>query len=175
MTVARKEEAVEILRRTPDVLEALLAGLPEEWVSADEGEGTWNAAEVVGHLAEAELHNWIPRLETIIRKGEREPFPPFDRFSHLANRKHQSLEQRLSDFRTLRMRSIAELNRLVTTEMDLELTGKHPEFGTVKAGQLLATWVAHDFAHIAQIVRVMAKRLRHDVGPWAAYLGILKR
>jgi hypothetical protein len=41
--------------------------------------------------------------------------------------------------------------------------------------QLLATWVAHDLAHVAQIARVMAKQYGEAVGPWRAYLPILTR
>ena len=52
----------------------------------------------------------------------------------------------------------------------LGLTGRHPELGVVTLGELLATWVVHDLGHVAQVTRVMAKRYRDDVGPWAAIL-----
>jgi hypothetical protein len=57
----------------------------------------------------------------------------------------------------------------------LSLTGRHPEFGTVALRQLLATWVAHDFSHLSQVSRVMAKQLFDDVGPWAKYLSVMRR
>jgi len=41
--------------------------------------------------------------------------------------------------------------------------------------QLLATWVAHDLGHVAQIARVMAKRYAGEVGPLRRYLPILAR
>jgi len=41
--------------------------------------------------------------------------------------------------------------------------------------QLLASWVAHDLGHIAQISRVMAKQYREAIGPWRAYLTIMDR
>jgi hypothetical protein len=50
----------------------------------------------------------------------------------------------------------------------------HPAFGPVRLRQLLATWTAHDLAHILQISRTMAKRLREDVGPWAQYLSVMQ-
>ncbi len=64
-----------------------------------------------------------------------------------------------------------EAARLVSA--DLARPGRHPELGPVTLGQLLATWVAHDLNHVAQITRVMAKRYLEDVGPWRAYLRIL--
>jgi hypothetical protein len=50
----------------------------------------------------------------------------------------------------------------------------HPAFGEVTLAQLLATWTVHDLDHIAQVVRVMAKQYSTEVGPWVAYLKILK-
>ncbi len=57
----------------------------------------------------------------------------------------------------------------------MELDGEHPAFGTVTMRQLLATWVAHDLGHVAQIARVMAKQYREAVGPWREYLPVLDR
>jgi len=51
----------------------------------------------------------------------------------------------------------------------------HPELGQVKVRELISTWAVHDLTHISQIMRVMSKRYREDVGPWSAYLGILKK
>ncbi len=59
------------------------------------------------------------------------------------------------------------------TEEEVELAGTHPEFGKVTLGQLLATWVAHDLTHLAQISRVMARRWTEAVGPWRKYLRVL--
>jgi hypothetical protein len=44
----------------------------------------------------------------------------------------------------------------------------------VTLGQLLATWVAHDLDHLCQVVRVMAKQYSGAVGPWAAYLRVVR-
>ena len=76
-------EAFEILERTPETLECFLSGLSEGWLHGNEGEGTWNTLEVVEHLVEAEKHNWIPRIASILAEGENNPFPVFDRYAHL--------------------------------------------------------------------------------------------
>jgi hypothetical protein len=59
------------------------------------------------------------------------------------------------------------------TDADLLRRGRHPEFGVVTMEQHLATWVAHDLGHVAQVARVMARQYREAVGPWRAYLPIL--
>ncbi|XID94398.1 DinB family protein [Paenibacillaceae bacterium WGS1546] len=168
------QEALELLERTPRTLAQLLTGLSEGWLHRDEGEGTWTVAEVIDHLIDAERTNWVPRLEWILREGDGKPFPPFDRFSHLnAERAENAIEQRLQTFQTLRAGNTAKLRSLVASEEDLERTGSHPAFGSVKIRELLSAWVVHDLTHIVQIARVMADRYRSDVGPWVAYLGVL--
>ena len=42
-------------------------------------------------------------------------------------------------------------------------------------GELLSTWVVHDLGHMAQVMRVMAKQYAEAVGPWQAFLPILRR
>jgi hypothetical protein len=169
------EEAIEVLERTPRTLASFLSGLSEGWLQCNEGEGTWNASEVIEHLIEGEKTNWIPRLEFILQEGESQPFPPFDRFSHLKGKTERSIEEKLLEFKTLRAQNITKLKVLIEPELHLELTGSHPAFGQVKLRELLSAWVVHDLTHIAQIVRVMAERYRADVGPWIEYLGILKK
>ena len=75
----------------------------------------------------------------------------------------------------MRAKSVQELASLRLTPEQLALTGEHPEFGTVTLSQLLSTWTTHDLSHIAQITRVMAKQYREAVGPWIAYLPVLRR
>ncbi len=116
----------------------------------------------------------MPRLEFILQEGESKPFPPFDRYSHLNERSERSIKEQLLEFKTIRSDNIVKLQVLIDPESHFELTGSHPEFGVVKLRELLSTWVVHDLTHIAQIVRVMAKRYGEDVGPWKQFLGILK-
>ncbi|TBL70445.1 DinB family protein [Paenibacillus thalictri] len=168
------KEAIEILERTPQTLEYFLSGLSAGWLECNEGEGTWNASEVIEHLIEGENTNWIPRVQFLLQEGESKPFPPFDRDAHLKEQSGRSPEQALLEFKRIRMENIAKLKDLIQSGPDLELTGLHPAFGSVKLRELLSTWVVHDLTHITQIVRVMAERYRTDVGPWKAYLGILK-
>lgn len=168
-------EAVEILDRTPQTLEYFLSGLSDGWLQCSEGEETWNVSEVIEHLIEGEKNNWIPRLEFILKEGEKKPFPHFDRYSHLSNPSQGTIKEKLFEFKTIRTYNINKLTSLIDSESQLELTGYHPAFGVVKVRELISTWVVHDLTHISQIVRVMSERYREDVGPWDIYLGTLKK
>jgi hypothetical protein len=167
-------EAIEVLDRTPGTLSSLLSGLSDGWLHADEGEDTWTPIQVLDHLIEAEKSNWIPRLELMIRHGEAAAFPPFDRYAHLNKASDSSLDRKLLEFQELRRLNIIRLRELVPSDEQLALQGRHPQFGTVKVRELLSTWVVHDLTHMYQILRVMAKRYKQDVGPWIEFLRILK-
>ena len=66
------------------------------------------------------------------------------------------------------------LEGLHLSSEDLDRNGTHPELGLVSLGQLISSWVVHDLSHVSQIARVTAKQYSQEVGPWRAYLSILK-
>ncbi len=169
------EDGIEILERTPGILRAWLSGLSHDWVRTDEGPETWSPFIVLGHLIHGERTDWIPRAKQILDGRGEEPFPPFDRFAQFRESEGKSLEDLLGEFEALRKKNLQALRSFGLGEVDLELPGIHPEFGPVNLGQLLATWVTHDLAHLGQIARVMAKRQKVQVGPWRKYLPILDR
>lgn len=166
-------EATALLARTPRLLDAWLRDLPEVWLVCDEGPGTWNARAVVGHLIVGEETDWLPRVRHLLAHGSARTFPPFDREAQ-HRRPVRPMPELLDEFAALRTRSLDELASLELAAPDLERLGRHPEFGEVTLGQHLATWVAHDLTHVAQIARAMAKRYATDVGPWRAYLRIVR-
>ncbi len=168
------EECLSVLTRTPATLDALLRDLPDPWTVATEGPGTWSPYVVVGHLIHGEKADWIPRLAIILEYGTSRPFEPFDREAQLRERDGKSLAALLQEFTDRRLDSIARLRAMHLTPEKLELTGMHPGLGIVTARQLMATWTAHDLGHLLQISRVMAKRYKQEVGPWAAYLSVMK-
>ena len=165
---------IAILERTPRVLQSLLADLPVEWTAPNEGSGTWSPFDVVGHLIDGEETDWMVRARLILAQGTSRRFQPLDRERHRANR-GKRLAELLERFSDLRHRNLRDLAALRLGAEQLRLTGEHPEFGTVTLEELLATWVAHDLGHIAQITRVMAKQYGDAVGPWQAYLPVLGR
>jgi len=169
----RLDDGLPVLRRTPVVLRDLLMDLPSRWTEAVEGPGTWSPFDVVGHLIHGERTDWMPRVEHMLRHGDAFPFPPFDREAMFAASEGLSLGELLDTFSQLRTESLNRLVALGLTDADMARRGKHPEFGVVTMGQHLATWVAHDFSHLGQVVRVMARQYSDAVGPWRAYLSIL--
>src|SRR5262245_48142461 len=159
------DRSIQVLGRTPRVLESLLSGLDDQWTLANEGDGTWSPYDVMGHLIHGEHTDWMPRLRIILSDGPDKRFAPFDRFAQFQESAGKSVARLLDEFAAARAASLRDLRALALTETDLDRTGIHPKFGTVTARQLLATWVAHDLDHVMQISRVMAHQLHDDVGP----------
>jgi len=169
------DKSVEILERTPALLEHLLNGISNEWTLNNEGGETWSVFDVIGHLVHGEQTDWMVRAEQIVSKTAGKNFSTFDRFAQFENSKGKTLEQILGDFTALRMANIEKLRQLNITEDDFNKTGIHPTFGAVTLTQLISTWVVHDLDHIAQIARIMAKQYKEQTGPWVAFLKILQQ
>jgi hypothetical protein len=165
---------ISLLTRTPAALDTLLRDLPEAWTLANEGENTWSAFDIVGHLIHGERTDWMARARKILQYGETQTFEPFDRLGQVRESQGKSLGQLLDEFARLRSKNLDELRALNLREEDLELRGRHPELGLVTLSELLATWAAHDLTHLHQLSRVMAHQYREAVGPWSRYLGVLQ-
>ncbi len=169
------EDASLVLARTPAALRAWLTDLPDPWMHGTEGPDTFSPHEVLGHLIHGEQADWIPRARIILEHGAARPFDTFDRFAHRRLFAGQPVAVLLDLFARLRAENLAELRGWQVSEEQLDRLGRHPELGSVTLRELLATWVAHDLGHVAQIARVMATQYAGAVGPWHAYLPVLHR
>lgn len=169
------ERGTEILERTPPVLSTWLEGMPPEWLDSDEGPGTWSPRIVVGHLVHGERTDWISRARLIVEQAADRRFRPFDRFAQFRESPDRPIADLLVEFATLRTANLAVLRGWRLTEEQLGWRGIHPEFGEVTLRQLLATWVAHDLGHLTQIARTMARQYREAIGPWRAYLSVMRQ
>lgn len=172
------QQALAILERTAPTLSAWLAWLPEVWLDTrTEGPDSFSPRDVVGHLISGERTDWLPRARIILEVGESRAFEPFDRFGFRRETEGKNITALVDEFAKMRSANLAALRALKLTPAALALRGRHPDpaFPPVTLAQLLATWVAHDLSHLAQIARVMGKRYADDVGPWKAYLPMLTR
>jgi DinB family protein len=174
LTEFKLAEAIAVLTRTPATLNAMLRGLPNTWVRCNEGQDTWSAFDIVGHLIVGERTDWMPRVRIILERGEARPFDPFDRLAQMKETADKSLDQLLDEFSRLRSENLAALQQLNLQPEDFRRRGRHPALGVVTLSELLATWAVHDLTHMHQLCRVMAHQYRETVGPWSAYLGVLR-
>src|SRR5207244_4291666 len=101
--------AIAVLRRSPATLRALLDGLSDSWIRANEGPETFSPFDVVGHLIDGEETDWIPRARIILAQGPELRFEPYDRFRHRARNVGRSAASLLAEFARLRTANVQQL------------------------------------------------------------------
>jgi hypothetical protein len=168
------EQTTALLARTPAALDAILRDLPEAWTLRNEGENSWSAFDIVGHLIHGERTDWMPRVKMVLEFGESQTFRPFDRWGQLRESQGKSLDRLLDEFARLRAENLDQLRGLNLRREDFERRGRHPALGVVSLSELLASWAIHDLTHLHQLSRVLAHQYRDAVGPWSTYLGVLQ-
>lgn len=169
------DRATEILYRTPVILKEWLVGLDPGWIHHNYGEDTFSPFDVIGHLVQGEISDWMTRVELILDQSESGPFPAWDRYAMFQESDGKTIEELLNEFTNLRRRNLELLFNKRITENELNMYGTHPSLGKVTLRQLLATWVAHDLNHIHQIAKCMAWQYRNEIGPWRQFITFMDR
>lgn len=160
------------LAQTPRIVEGLIAASPAAALTWRDREGSWHIVEVLSHIADAEITDWMPRIERILSDGGR--FLPFDREGGFTRYRGWTAEALVGEFGQLRRANLEKLDSFRLSAEHMRLTGTHPEFGPVTLEQLLACWATHDMAHIAQISRLLTRSFGRQVGPWRKYFSLLE-
>ena len=151
---------IDRLERFAAVLPAAVAVAPEADLRLKSPEGAWSILEILGHLADEEVSDFRARLAFVLEQRQ-PPWPGIDPEGWARERKYNEQDPSEVMARWLRERraSIVWLRGL-PAETDWLLAYEHPKFGPIRAGDLLASWAAHDALHLRQI----AKRLWEGAG-----------
>lgn len=150
---------------TPDTLDAMLRGLSAEDWRRRPAEGGWSILEVVNHLGDEEVEDFRARLSSTLEDPTRE-WPAMDPQGAVTARRYQERdpEESLRRFRDERAKSLAWLRGLAAPKWDNAKT--HPRAPTLHAGDLLASWAAHDARHLAQIAKRLHLIAKHHGAPY---------
>jgi uncharacterized damage-inducible protein DinB len=140
---------LKALRAAPARLARALRQVPRRLVARRPGRGEWAVAEVLSHLADAEI-----ALAFRIRKIAAEPRGPLvawdqDRWAEGGRYRRTPLHEALATFAALRRSNLAYVSRLSPAQRRQH--GRHPEYGRLTIPQLLAHWAEHDLNHLEQI------------------------
>src|SRR5215831_5147009 len=128
----------QMLAQTPAVLHDLTAHASADALAFREAPGAWNVLEVLCHVTDGEITNWMPRVRTILSSSGDRRFTPFAREGGFARYRGCSTAAVLAEFERLRALNLRELADMRLTPERLRLEGVHPEFGPVTLQQLLA-------------------------------------
>jgi DinB superfamily len=144
-------EVVASLQNTPAVLRPLVRPLPRDMFTWHPTPGKWCINEVVGHLIEADRHDFMGRIHLIL--DHEEPRLTVSDQAEVAQMRHdcnRDLHELLDELSHQRSSSLSCIVMFGDTE--LQRGGVHPTIGHLHIGNLLHEWVYHDMNHIRQIV-----------------------
>jgi len=114
--------------------------------------GGWTVLEIAGHLFDEEREDFRARLDLLLhRPGE--PWPGIDPEKWVTERRYaeRDLGATLEAFLEERRRSVDWLHSLRSP--DWSRVHVRPNGTQLSAGDLLASWIAHDVLHLRQLVR----------------------
>lgn len=113
----------------------------------------WCMLEILCHLCDEEREDFRARLNHVLTTPDA-PLPPIDPQGWVDSRKYmlQDFDQKLNEFFTEREKSIEWLMNLENPQWDNYY--EHPKFGKMSAKLFFTNWLAHDYLHIRQILKL---------------------
>ena len=145
-------EPLDVLRLTPDKLDASLRGLSEEETRRPEAPGKWSLCQVLRHLADSEIV-WGWRIRLVLAQ-DRPPLTGYDQDAWAERLRYDQADpmDALREFRTVREGNLRVLEGL--TSGDLQRVGIHAERGEQTLAHMLKLHAGHDLLHLGQIERI---------------------
>jgi hypothetical protein len=161
---------VELLIRNREIFFNLLAGMPKEAVLWKPEPAKWCMLEVLCHLVDEEKEDFRARLKRTL-EDPGIPYTPIDPESWVSEHKYieQDCEKKLKEFLYERDKSVSWLQSLISPNW--ENTTVHHTEGPLSAGKLLINWIAHDYFHIRQLIRLKYGYLKYSTGMDLSYAG----
>ena len=148
------KDPVEIQRQTPALLAQLIGSVVEGKLYGRPETTKWSVAELVAHLADAEIGcSWRYR-QMIEHNGS--PLSPYDQelWNSLGDYGSRTVSESLALFRLLRENNLRMLDGLTAEQW--ERFGVHAERGRMTVRDLVQQIAGHDLNHVEQIRKILA-------------------
>jgi len=160
------------LEKNKIIFKSLFENLPADFYLWREAGDKWNLLEILCHLYDEERDDFRTRVKGTL-ENPTVPLPPIEPGKWVTSRKYseQNYNEKLNDFLSERDSSIDYLKHLQNPQWDNEYI--HPKFGGMRAKMFLYNWLAHDYLHIRQIIRVKYNYFRNVSGEGFDYAGEL--
>lgn len=154
------------LEQFPRALAAVLGGLSKSDATWHPATGAWSIAEIVGHLVLEETDDFRARLASTIEDPSRR-WPKLDPEAAVRTARFddEDLGQLVARFETERAASLAWLRSLPSIEPARRYVLAPPP--PLHAGDLLASWAAHDARHLEQIAKRLHGLAARDGAPYS--------
>jgi hypothetical protein len=158
---------LDVLRRElaqgSETIQGLVAGISAAEARARPAPDAWSILETVAHLLDEEREDFRPRLDLVLHRPH-ETWARIDPEAWVTARGYndRELSTTLEAFLAERERSLDWLARLVAPDWSREYRAP---FGPITAGDLAASWAAHDLLHTRQLLELRRARLLTLIAP----------
>ena len=162
---------VEQLRQNKEVFYKLLKDVDKTMSLWKQSPEKWCLLEIVCHLYDEERNDFRFRTNWTLEKPNKVP-PPINPVQWVNDHNYmgQDYKQMIDDFMAERDCSIVWLKSL--KDPNWEHAFVHPKLGTLSANYFLNNWLAHDYLHIKQILRLKFDYHKHLSGEHLDYAGV---
>jgi len=144
------EDFAARLQQNAATVQSMVQGATEEQARWKPSPEEWSILEVVNHLYDEEREDFRQRLDLLLHRPGA-AWPGIAPSAWVTERQYNARDvaESLEDFLAERRRSLAWLAGL--SAPDWQVYREHPQAGRISAGDLLASWLAHDFLHLRQL------------------------
>jgi len=152
------------LVNSTETIRALLAGISQEEAQIKPSRGSWSILEVVCHLYDEEREDFREHLDFILHRQHEEwhPIAP-QAWVKLRKYNQRNFTSMRSKFFLEREKSLAWLRKIRNSDWNITYKSK---FGSMRAGDMFASWVTHDNLHIRQLTELRRVRIERITKPY---------
>jgi len=144
---------IQMLSKNVAVYKALLTSETTSTYLWKMNPDKWCLLEIICHLYDEEREDFRTRTKQVLEKPELS-LPPIDPVNWVKERNYieQNYVETLDKFLNERQQSIDWLQSLKNPKWNN--THLHPKIGEISGKMFLANWLAHDYLHIRQIIKL---------------------
>ena len=159
------ETLYQELTDSTEIIRSLLAGISQEEATVKPTPETWSILELVCHLYDEEREDFREHLDFILNR-QNEEWHLIHPKEWVAERKYnqQYFAEMRENLFTERRKSLEWLKGLSTPNWE---TTYISEYGSISAGEMFASWIAHDNLHIRQLVELRRTRIEKIAEPYS--------
>jgi hypothetical protein len=154
----------EELQNSTEMIRALLSGITPQEARFKPDPNSWSMLEVVCHLYDTEREDFREHLDFILHR-QNEEYHAIDPQAWIQERQYneQDFQQMQERFFAERQKSLEWLRGLSGSDWD---TAYSSQYGSVTAGEMFSSWIAHDNLHIRQFVELRRARIEKITHPY---------
>ena len=152
------------LLNSSEMIRALLVGIDQDEARIKPNAESWSILEVICHLYDEEREDFREHLDFILYR-QNEEWHRIDPEGWVTERKYneQNFNEMQKKFLAERQKSLDWLQEISVADWDTTYTS---QFGSMRAGDMFTSWVAHDNLHIRQLTELRRNKLERITKPY---------